>query len=425
MRYFPSAARQHVAALTAGLLSVALLALPAAHADDDGNLKERRREVKGRISDTATSFEESSRKAARVGRELTRAQSRLTSARSRLSSVQTRLDDARTLEERLQGELVEARDALEVADLELAQGEQDVADQQLDVRDSILRLYAYGDPQLRSIGAFFDNATLEDLQRQDVADNIIVGRGTQQLDDFVDAETRLAAQQVKVEAARDAIASKKSEAARQVTKIARLYDNARAAASEVSGLVTSTRESRQDALRVKAADRERLAALQQREAAIQERLVRLARLEAARAARQGTGFTGSSTGFLGYPTTAPVTSPYGYRVHPIYGYYGLHDGIDFGVTCGQSLVASAAGTVINTYEDDVFGKRLFLNAGVINGKNLVLIYNHMSGYNVSQGQRVARGAVVGYAGDTGWSTGCHLHFTVMENGTAVNPQKYF
>ena len=426
VRYFPGAARQHVAALVVGVLSVAALTFPLAHANDgEGDLKDRKREVKGQIADTAADLEEASREAAKVGRALERAQSKLTSARSRLAAIDARLTDARALEERLQGELVEARAAKVAADLELVEGQQDVADQRLSVRDSILRLYAYGDPQLRAIGAFFDNATLEDLQRQDVADKVIVGRGTQELDAFEVAEARLAAQQEKVEAARDAIVDKKLEAKRQVKKIARLYEDARAAESTIAGLVVSTRDARQEALRVKAADRARLAALQKREAVIQERLVLLARREAAKAAQQGTGFKGASGGFLGYPTNGPVTSPYGYRTHPIYGYYGLHDGIDFGVACGQNLVASAAGTVLDTYRDDVYGNRLFLNVGIVNGKNLVLVYNHMAGFNATEGQRVARGDVVGFVGDTGWSTGCHLHFTVLENGTAVDPMKYF
>ncbi|CAN5232206.1 M23 family metallopeptidase [soil metagenome] len=425
MRYFPGAARQHVAALVVGILSVASLALPLAHAsDDEGDLKDRRHQVKGQIADTAADLEESSLEAARVGRVLERAQGKLSSAQSRLSAVETRLADAREVEERLRGELVDARADLVIADQELADGQQDVADQRLEVRDSILRLYSYGDPQLRAIGAFFDNATLEDLQRQDVADKVIVGRGTQQLDAFEVAEAKLAAQQVKVEAARDAIVEKKAEAKHQVELIGNLYDDAQAAEERVAGLVTSTRTARAEALRVKAADRARLSALEERESAIQDRLVRLARREAAKQARQGGGFTGSSGGFLGYPTNGPVTSPFGYRIHPIYGYYGLHNGVDFGVSCGQSLVASASGTVIDTYTDDVYGNRLYLNVGIVNGKNLVLIYNHMSGYNVSEGQRVARGDVIGFAGSTGWSTGCHLHFTVMENGVAVDPMKY-
>jgi murein DD-endopeptidase MepM/ murein hydrolase activator NlpD len=423
VRSFPGAARQYVSALVVGALSVAALTLPLAHADDD-DLKERQRSVEGRIADTSSALEESSAEAAAAGRALGRAQGRLDAARSRLADVRARLTSAEALEERLRGELVEARAALVEADLELAQGQQDVVDQRLDVRDSILRLYAYGDPELRSIGAFFDNASLEDLQRQDVADKVIVGRGAQQLDAFQDAEEELAEQQARVEAARDAIATKTAEAEEQVQLISSLYDDARNAEARIQGLVATTRDVRQQALRIEAADQRRLAELEEREAAIKERLVRLAAREAARQATRGGGFSGSSGGFLSYPTSGPVTSPYGYRIHPIFGYRALHGGTDFGAACGSTLVASAAGTVIDVYEDEVYGKRVFLNVGLVNGKNLVLVYNHMSGFNVSEGQRVARGETIGFTGTTGWSTGCHLHFTVMENGVAVDPMTY-
>ncbi len=423
MRSFPSAARQHVTALTVGVLSVAALTLPLAHADED-DLKDRRDTVQGRISDTASDLAEASREAARVGRALDKAQGRLTSARTRLSNVQARLVEARALEQRLQDELVQAREALEVADAELAEGKQAVADQRLSVRDSILRLYAYGDPQLRALGAFFDNASLEDLQRQDVADKVIVGRGSQELDAFEAAEAELVLRKQEVKAARNAIADKTAQAEKQVVTIAGLVEDARVEATKVAGLVSSTRTARQQALKVKAADRKRLAELRARERAIKERLVRLARREAERQARLGGGFSGASDGFLSYPTDGPVTSPYGYRTHPIYGYYGLHNGTDFGVSCGQKLVASAAGRVISTYSDAVYGKRAFVSVGIVNGKSLVLVYNHLSGYAVSQGQRVSRGQTIGYAGSTGWSTGCHLHFSVLANGKPVNPMNY-
>ena len=61
----------------------------------------------------------------------------------------------------------------------------------------------------------------------------------------------------------------------------------------------------------------------------------------------------------------------------------------------------------------------------MNGKSLAAVYNHASGYRVGVGQRVARGQVVGDAGNTGWSTGCHLHFTVLVNGNAVDPMRWF
>ena len=121
------------------------------------------------------------------------------------------------------------------------------------------------------------------------------------------------------------------------------------------------------------------------------------------------------------PVAGSVTSPYGYRVHPIYGYYSLHDGTDFGAGCGQPLWAVAGGTVTDEYYSSVWGNRLYLSLGNVNGKNVTVIYNHLSGYRASVGEGVARGETVGYVGTTGWSTGCHLHFTVLVNGDPVDP----
>ena len=123
------------------------------------------------------------------------------------------------------------------------------------------------------------------------------------------------------------------------------------------------------------------------------------------------------------PVSGPVTSPFGWRTHPIYGYWGLHDGTDFGAGCGAPLWAGESGTVINEYYDEVYGNRLYLSVGTVNGANLTLVYNHLSSYNVSEGARVGRGDVVGYVGSTGWSTGCHLHFTVLRNGEPGRPDE--
>ena len=119
-----------------------------------------------------------------------------------------------------------------------------------------------------------------------------------------------------------------------------------------------------------------------------------------------------------------VTSPYGWRRHPIYGYWGLHDGTDFATSCGQPMRAGAAGRVVSEYYSDVWGRRLFLDVGRVNGRSMILIYNHASGYRAGVGDRVGRGDVVAYAGTTGWSTGCHLHFTVMLGGSPVDPMNY-
>jgi murein DD-endopeptidase MepM/ murein hydrolase activator NlpD len=160
--------------------------------------------------------------------------------------------------------------------------------------------------------------------------------------------------------------------------------------------------------------------LQREEQRIKQRILAQAR----RAARSHGGFNGATGGFLDRPVPGIVTSPFGYRRHPIYGYWGLHDGTDFRVGCGEPLHASASGHVISRYYSSVYGNRLYVGVGMVNGKYLTVVYNHLSGYAVGSGQDVARGQVIGYAGNTGWSTACHLHFTVLANGQPVNPMNY-
>ena len=86
--------------------------------------------------------------------------------------------------------------------------------------------------------------------------------------------------------------------------------------------------------------------------------------------------------------------------------------------------AGAAGTVISEYYSSVWGNRLFLDVGRVNGKTMTLVYNHISSYTAGTGARVGRGDVVAHSGTTGWSTGCHLHFTVLLNGNPVDPAPY-
>jgi murein DD-endopeptidase MepM/ murein hydrolase activator NlpD len=85
-------------------------------------------------------------------------------------------------------------------------------------------------------------------------------------------------------------------------------------------------------------------------------------------------------------------------------------------------VAVDTGKVISEYYSSVWGNRLYLSLGNVNGHNYTVIYNHISKYRAHVGQVVARGETVAYAGTTGWSTACHLHFTVLKDGNPIDPQ---
>ena len=128
---------------------------------------------------------------------------------------------------------------------------------------------------------------------------------------------------------------------------------------------------------------------------------------------------------LALPVSAPVTSSYGMRLHPILGYWKLHDGTDFGAACGTPIRAAASGVISEKYFNAGYGNRLFIDHGSINDRIMTTAYNHLSGYAVSVGQRVSQGQIVGYVGTTGYSTGCHLHLMLWVNGSMVDPMRYF
>lgn len=123
-----------------------------------------------------------------------------------------------------------------------------------------------------------------------------------------------------------------------------------------------------------------------------------------------------------WPTTSRlITSYFGFRTHPVTGIYTGHTGIDIGVGSGNPVYAAADGTVIIAGSYGGYG-----NAVVIDhGSGISTLYGHNSSVAVGVGQKVSRGEVVASSGNSGISTGPHLHFEVRINGSYVDPLSYF
>lgn len=115
-----------------------------------------------------------------------------------------------------------------------------------------------------------------------------------------------------------------------------------------------------------------------------------------------------------------ITSPFGYRVHPILKKKKLHTGIDIGIPSGKSIVASQHGKVIHSGWYGGYGKVVMID----HGGGIVTLYAHNSSLLVKEGQQVKKGQNIARAGSTGMSTGPHLHFEVRENGQYIDPLKY-
>ncbi len=135
----------------------------------------------------------------------------------------------------------------------------------------------------------------------------------------------------------------------------------------------------------------------------------------------------SGNSMFGFPLpagSAVVTSTYGWRIHPIFGTSKLHDGVDFGAACGSPQYAIRAGVVVASYFDSGGGNLVTINHGMIDGSSWVSEHLHLQSSNVSVGQQVNRGDVIGWTGSTGNSTGCHLHLTLYRDGSTVDPLDY-
>ena len=137
----------------------------------------------------------------------------------------------------------------------------------------------------------------------------------------------------------------------------------------------------------------------------------------------GSGSGGSQVSNSGWLTPVSgyrVTSAFGMRLHPVHGYYRMHNGVDLACAQGTPIYASRSGQVtVAKYGSDA-GYYVSIN----HGDGFASVYMHMTHYVVSVGQYVSQGQLIGYVGSTGASTGPHLHFGISKNGEYVNPMNY-
>ncbi|WP_245646792.1 M23 family metallopeptidase [Sphingomonas soli] len=127
---------------------------------------------------------------------------------------------------------------------------------------------------------------------------------------------------------------------------------------------------------------------------------------------------GNTTGMMGMPANGRFSSSFGMRRHPILGYARMHKGVDIAAPWGSPVYAAADGVVQVAGRSSGYGNLIRLSHGGGNGSG----YGHLSRIYVRPGQHVRKGQQIGAVGNTGMSTGPHLHYEWYKNGVAVNPR---
>jgi murein DD-endopeptidase MepM/ murein hydrolase activator NlpD len=186
-------------------------------------------------------------------------------------------------------------------------------------------------------------------------------------------------------------------------------------AAEKKSIVELRKNERENVLSVAVNDRDTA------ERAYQELLETSRRIERMiRNRDSGSKDSAGASGAMSWPIEGPITSPYGWRTHPIFGTQRYHSGVDIGADYGDPIRAADGGVIIYADWMGGYGKAVIID----HGGGITTLYGHNSELVVSEGQRVRKGQMIARAGATGYATGPHCHFEVRQNGSPVDPMPY-
>lgn len=363
----------------------------------------------------------------------------------RYAAAQGQLAAAKAADAVAAGKLAAAEAALRTAVSDVEAGEKLIAEKRAVAGRAVRSAYQQQN-SLVGLSIALRGAEPADIATGMQIQRNVFGIQSNAITNLNNAQAELASRRVKVAAAEKASETARAEAAATVLRVTELTRQVAADKAEAAAV------AKVKLIAFKAAEKEKNTELAQYNSLLRERarveqlLIARAKAEKAAAARRKAAAEkaerekarkehrpprsipdnpgGSGDGRLSYPVSSYITSPYGMRFHPVLHYWKLHDGTDFRAPCGTPVRAAADGVVTDKYYNGGYGNRLFVSHGVMDGRSITTVYNHLSKYKAHVGERVRRGEIIAWSGTTGYSTGCHLHFMVYQDGTVVNPMKW-
>ncbi|SPT53816.1 Glycyl-glycine endopeptidase ALE-1 precursor [Actinomyces bovis] len=412
-----------------GLLGVHLTAA----ADERSDAEANRSDAQRRQAELTSSLEG-------VSKELGQAYLDLQNATTSLQTAETELSKAETTLAQKEREQKTASDRLDVAKAEqqTLNSQSDAANQHLSenqtaIADLVVATYQ-GDNSLNSWSFVLSSESVGDLTTRAASIEIAAGVEQDVLTQAENERSKTANRKARQDAVATRVTTLKTEADAAKKAASEAKDTAKTKRDEVATL----KATKQSAVNTFEEQKKTLESQQtkakQDEANANATIARLEEENRKAIQQQGGGSSGGGSGggggnaannlgggSIAHPISGPliVTSPFGMRLHPILGYYRLHDGVDLAAGTGVPQYAAISGSVTTSW-DDSCGNAVFIN-GVVDGNSVILKYCHLSAFSVSAGQQVSQGAQIGLTGSTGGVTGPHVHFSVRINGSFVDP----
>lgn len=323
------------------------------------------------------------------------AQQKVDSVAGQLRRIQTELDSALSEYNAVQNKLAETERQIEANTVIMAKAEKDLAQRGKILNKRMRDIYENG--QINYLDVLFGARDFGDFTtRMDLLKRVIK------------QDTDLIA---KVKAERELIAQKQEELERDRAAILELKKTA----AEKKQLIEARKKEREKVLDKAVNDRD---AAERAYRELQETSRQIEQMIRSQTARSSGSV--NATGRMIWPASGPITSPYGWRTHPIFGTQRYHSGIDIGADYGDTVAAADSGIVIYSGWMGGYGKAVIID----HGNGITTLYGHNSELLVVEGQSVRQGQAISRVGSTGYSTGPHLHFEVRQNGSPVDPMGY-
>ena len=357
----------------------------AAQAASVSSLRGRLRSVDSNRARLEQTLRELKSDQAAAYRKLNATKSELAASRRKLKQSKARLEEVRKVLRNIKAEQERTRKELE--------------EHRKAMSARVLAMWREGEPSYFEV--VIEATSFDDFANRSEFVRAICEQDEEMLDGLSELRDRLDSQRVTLE-------TKEREAAQLRTKIA----------SETALVEKRTRQERALAQSV---DRDRAKAERQYAEELAARRDIEAMIRAAQRGGASTGgYSGHSDGRFMRPVNGRLSSPFGYRIHPILHTRRFHNGIDLAAPTGTRIKAAGTGRVIFVGWKNAYGKTVIID----HGSGWSTMYGHCSSFSCSRGQTVSKGQTIARVGSTGWSTGPHLHWTVYHNGKAVNPRNH-
>lgn len=413
-RFIPAIAG--VAVLSVGVSS---MITPFAQANDDrDNVAAQVDASEARIEQLRSQMEGIDTHLAQVFLELEGLNASIPVAEKELASAQERHDAAEREHEAAQAQLDAAQGELTRLEDEISQAESNEADARQAIGNLARTLYLEGDPSALSV-------VLTEESARDIAQRLSSVETLSKLQSAALASALTVQEEnknnvVRQGAVKDRISGLEETARKSADEAAKAETEAKLKVDELASLKEKAASKQKQWTEQKAKAAEQLKKQEAEHKAAQEKL---AKIDAANRANN-VSYVGNGSWGSPLRIGLVMTSPFGWRLHPVLGTSRLHNGTDFAANCGTPIYASAPGVVQDVTFEEAGGNIVYVNHGLKNGNSYITAYVHMEATNVSPGQSVGPDTVLGWVGTTGYSTGCHLHFTMIENGSFVDPMPF-